>query len=248
MTIPKIIHQTFSDTQLPAILRGNIARLKALNPTWEYRFYDDDDMSRFIVANYDSRILDCFNRLNPEYGAARADLFRYLLMYKFGGVYLDIKSSLHISLDTVLRADDHYLLSYWQNGRGEAFEGWTLNFPELRHIARGEFMQWHIVAAPEHPFLKAVIDAVLKNIECYQHGVHGVGKMGVVRVTGPIAYTLAIEPLLKHHPHRFVDSYADLGFEYNIFRRSGNPKSHHALFKKHYSELTAPIVKTQPSN
>ncbi len=237
MSIPKIIHQTFGSSQLPDELSENIAKIKALNPGWEYRFYDDVDMIGFIAANYDSHVVECFNRINPVYGAARADLFRYLLVYKCGGVYLDIKSSLRLPLDSILRDDDQYLLSHWQ----APFANWG-EFQELSHIARGEFQQWHIIATPGHPFLESVIKYVLNKIDCYTPGVDGVGRYGVLRVTGPIAYTLAIEPLLKLHPHRFAESDGELGFEYNIISASTNPVGHRALFKNHYTTLTEPLI------
>jgi len=51
-TIPKIIHQTFYDRNLPERLQVNVQRLRELNPGWEYRFYDDADVEAFIKDNY----------------------------------------------------------------------------------------------------------------------------------------------------------------------------------------------------
>ncbi|HEY6598156.1 MAG TPA: hypothetical protein VIZ30_02545 [Pseudomonadales bacterium] len=45
-------------------------------------------------------------------------------------------------------------------------------------------------------------------------------------MTGPIACTRAIAPLVPRHEHRVVDSVADLGFVYSIFER----QQHTALF------------------
>ena len=33
-----------------------------------------------------------YERINPNYGAAKADIFRVLVLHKYGGVYFDIKS------------------------------------------------------------------------------------------------------------------------------------------------------------
>ncbi len=165
--IPKNIHQTFYTKVLPSEIEKNVVNIRTLNPGWEYRLYDDDDIVEFIKNNYEPFVLGYYNRINPEYGAARADLFRYLLMHKYGGVYLDIKSAPTKPLDTVLMPDDRYLLSHWRNGKGERFEGAGLH-PELHNIPGGEFQQWHIVAAPGHPFLKAVIKKVLRNIDRVQ--------------------------------------------------------------------------------
>lgn len=235
--IPRILHQTFYERTLAPQLQHNVDQLRAANPGWEYRFYDDEDIVRFIRDNYPAPVLARFQRIDARYGAARADLFRYLLMYKVGGVYLDIKSGAARPFDTVLRPDDRFLLSGWNND----MHAWGLHW-ELRDIPTGEFQQWHIICAPGHPFMKAVIDTVLANIDTYVPSLHGIGKNGVLRVTGPIAYTRAIHRILAQHPHRIVDSAHDLGLEYNIYRN----QSHETAFKSHYSVQVHPLVHLGP--
>jgi inositol phosphorylceramide mannosyltransferase catalytic subunit len=239
--IPKILHQTFYDRSSLQPIQENIEKLCALNRGWEYRFYGDSDMVGYIRNHYSEKVLAYFNRINPVYGAARADLFRYLLIYQCGGVYLDIKSTLTKPLDTVLRTNDRYLLSQWQNKQGERHAGWDMH-PGFSGIARGEYQQWHIIAAPGHPFLKAVIERVFANIDNYVPALHGVGKIGVHRVTGPVAYTLAIAPLLNSYEHRFVEGESDLGLEYSVFRVR---REHNQVFANHYAGLKEPIVAVQ---
>jgi mannosyltransferase OCH1-like enzyme len=231
--IPRILHQTFYETTLAPQLQQNVDRLRAANPGWEYRFYDDDDILRFIRDNYPAAVLERFLRIDARYGAARADLFRYLLMYKVGGVYLDIKSGATRPFDSVLRADDRFVLSGWNND----LQQWGLHW-ELRDIPTGEFQQWHIICAPGHPFMKAVLETVLANIDTYLPSLHGVGKNGVLRVTGPIAYTRAIHRIITQHPHRIADSEHDLGLQYNIYRN----QSHETAFKSHYSTQVHPLL------
>ena len=236
--IPRIIHQTFHSKDLPALLDNNVRKMRAMNPGWEYRFYDDSDIVEFISSNYGPRITNYYRRINPRYGAARADFFRYLLMYKCGGVYLDVKSYTESPLDDALTADDSFLLSQWKNNQGEPFQGWGLH-ADLAAIDRGEFQQWHIIATPGHPFLKAAIENVLGNIDSYNPDRHGVGRQSALTVTGPIAYTLAIAPLLHVHRHRFVDSEADLGLCYSNF---GGTDAHAALLGPHYAQLDEPVI------
>jgi hypothetical protein len=245
--IPRIIHQTYPDAHrnLPSIIEQNVRKITALNPGWEHRLYDDNDIARFIESNYGPRVLDYYNRLNEKYGAARADLFRYLLMYRHGGVYLDIKASLDRPLDSVLLPQDVYLLSRWRNRKGEQFEGWGIH-SRLRQIGRQEFQQWHIIAAPGHPFLKAVIETVLRNIDSYSPAWDDTGRNGVLGLTGPIAYTLAITPLLDRYPHRLVGSHDELGLVYSVFT-SAVYEAHKSVFKYHYTELTEPVVKVSGS-
>jgi inositol phosphorylceramide mannosyltransferase catalytic subunit len=240
--VPHCIHQIFfsaAGNAPPPEIQRNIAQLRRANPDWDYRLYGAADMLELISRCYGPRVLEYFQRINPSYGAARADLFRYLLLYQSGGVYLDVKSTLTKPLNAVLRADDRYLLAHWRNKPGEEFEGWGL-YPEIAGVD-GEFQQWHIVAAAGHPFLRAVIARVLRNIARYNPVLHGQGWIGVMRATGPIAYTLAIDPLLHLYPHRIVDAQQELGFQYSIYPRTSlNP--HQSLFRAHYSRLSEPLV------
>ena len=236
--IPHIIHQTFYERNLSAPLQANVDALRNMNPGWEYRFYDDSDIATFIKGNYPAWVWGYFERIDPRYGAARADFFRYLLMYKVGGVYLDIKSTIRRPLDTVLLSSDRFILSKWHLQNGE-YEHKGLVY-DLRHIEGGEYQQWHIICAPGHPFLKAVLEAVLSNMDTYDPHLHQTGKRGVLRVTGPIAYTMAIQRIIRDHPHRELDGRKMLGLDYNVY---GENLEHVPLFKGHYSFQTASIIR-----
>jgi hypothetical protein len=235
--IPRIVHQTFMSKDLPAKLQENVDTIKRLNPGWQHIIHDDNDIKEFIRENYGPGVLSYFERINPRYGAARADLFRYLLMYKCGGVYLDIKSTCTRPLDQVIRPDDKFILSHWRNKPGEKHEGFGTS-KEVTHIPRGEYQQWHIVAVPGHPFMRAVIETVLGNIDRYRPWLHGTGGIGVLRLTGPLTYTLAIQPLLPTAAHRIVDNETEVGLEYSVYK----PGSHRAVYKTNYSRLTESII------
>ena len=237
MAIPRIIHQTArAYDELPAEIKANIERIKSLNPQWEHRFYEDADVLRYIERHSGPRMLRACRRINPRYGVMLADVFRYLAVYREGGVYLDVKSTVTRPLDEVLSPDDSYLLSQWRNRLGERYRGWGL-YPDLERIIGGEFQQWHIIAVPKHPFLARVIQDVLFNMEHYHPGWFDVGAMGVLRVSGPICYSLAIAPMLSHYKHRIVDI-EELGISYTIY----DSTMHHRRPKAHYTHSREPIM------
>lgn len=241
LKIPRIIHQTFPGRTLPPPLAEIVASLKRNNPGWEHRLYDDDDIEAFIGNGYGADILRLYRRIDRRYGAARADVFRYLLVYKVGGVYLDIKSTFDRPIDDVLGPDDRFVLSRWSQAPGQDHTAFGIH-PELGHLAAGEFQQWHIIAAAGHPFLAAVIERVLGNLRRYNPWRDGVGKPGVLRVTGPIPYTLAIAPLLDAHPHRLVADESALSLRYNVL--GGVAYQEH--LPRHYSFQTASLVRAGP--
>jgi len=209
-----------------------------MNPDWEYRFYDDADIDAYI-QEYFPELFSIFKKINPAYGAAMADFFRYLLLYREGGVYLDIKSSMDKPLNEIIQKDDYYLLSYWKNDAGDNMQnlGKYVDIPD----PLGEFQQWYIVAVPGHPFLKSVIETVCHNVMRYNPFLNHTGHLGTFRVTGPIAYSLAIAPHLNQYPKRLVRSNHDLHLIYNIFTQSATHE-HHVIYKTHYSKLRKPIV------
>jgi hypothetical protein len=239
--IPRIIHQTFGTRDLPAALQGNVEELRASNPGWDYRLYDDAAIEAFLLEYFDPAVHRLYQRIDPRYGAARADLFRYLAIYKLGGVYIDIKSRFLRPIDDVLRGDEAFVLSQWSNGPGQKYEGFGLK-PEVAHIAGGEFQQWHVIAAPRHPFLHAVLLAVFDGIERYVPWRHGTGKVGVIRLTGPIVYTLTIAPLVGLHPHRRIANESVMSLDYSI----APGDTHKALFKAHYTLSEVPVVTLPP--
>ena len=86
--IPKIIHQTYSSRDIPSIFHAPIKKLKDMNPEYEYRFYTDDDIDKYIELYYPD-VYPYFKRINPKYGPARSDIFRYHVLYNIGGVWSD---------------------------------------------------------------------------------------------------------------------------------------------------------------
>lgn len=236
--IPRKIHQIFLTGDIPDRLIQQIAEIKKRNPAWSHYLYTNKDAEIFIQSHYGDEMLRVYRRINPTYGAARADLLRHLIIYKRGGVYLDIKSDLTLPIDDVLRADDQYILTQWRNGPGEIHEKMGLH-PDLAHIPGGEFQSYLIIAVSGHAFSKAAIDKIVLNIMQYRPW-SGVGRMGVLRTTGPIAYTLAVQPILSTAPHRFTTE-TEIGASMSI-----SNYSHSTVFKQHYSTLSTPVCQLSP--
>lgn len=238
--IPQVVHQTYFTKHLPEEIQHNLNALQKTNPDWEFRLYDDVDIEHYIQQHYPT-LTHTFQKINPAYGVAKADLFRYLVIYNEGGVYLDIKSSVEKPLNEIIQPDDYYLLSHWQNTPGQLHQG--IGFHRCITHPRGEFQQWHVIARRGHPFLKAVIENVCHNIHHYNPLLHDTGGWGVVNLTGPIAYTLAITPHLHAYPHRVADTDAEFGLIYSIYEAKDLGNRHHKHLKKHYTECTDSIIR-----
>ena len=244
--IPRRIYQTYTSWDaLKPEWKENIENIKAINPGWAYHFYDDHDVESFILQEYGADILALYQKINPRIGPARADLFRYLLLYKQGGVYLDLKSTITQPLDRVLAPQDQFILTNWSELPARE--------KELASFVLGEYIQWVILAVAGHPFLKAVIDNVLGNLLVYNPWLHGVGKRAALRITGPFAYTFAIASSLKGlqppHSFRYVRQPEDMGIHYSVYtlnHQSTNIMAHEHFFPGHYSQ-NKELLMTTPS-
>ena len=230
--IPRVIHQTYKTNDLPSEISEVVQRLKDMNPTFEYRFYNDKDCIDFITENYDKETLNLYSSINPNYGSAKSDLFRYLLMYKVGGVYLDIKSCTTIPLEETLLPTDEYLLTHWEG----------LDWADELNYHFGEFQNWHIICRPKHPFLHRIIEIVKENIKNY---IGGSDKETVLRVTGPIAYSKGIIELLSKHKTNQVNSpVRELLLENEIgLQYMSTQIHHHNLINTSYSRREPLIIK-----
>jgi mannosyltransferase OCH1-like enzyme len=87
--IPLNLFQTWHTLDLPPKMKNSVELLKRQNPEFTYYLYDDKMCRDFIEENYDKDILYSFDKLKP--GAYKSDLWRYCVLYKYGGIYLDIK-------------------------------------------------------------------------------------------------------------------------------------------------------------
>jgi hypothetical protein len=117
--IPKIIIQTWKTKKLPKQFYEWSLTWKKHNPDFIYMFFDNSDCFRFILINY-PKYLDLYESLS---NIERADIFRYLALHHYGGVYADmdttcfkeIGSLLHLFPNSVITGIEyHEPLQYLQ--------------------------------------------------------------------------------------------------------------------------------------
>lgn len=94
-TKPPILHSIFltggasaSHPDLPDKIRRNIESFKAAHPGSEHFLHTDQTLRTFIEVHFDRAVLDAYDELVPL--AYKADLGRYCLLYKTGGIYSDL--------------------------------------------------------------------------------------------------------------------------------------------------------------
>ena len=124
MSIPKVIYQTWKHKNLCSNLIKIRENIQKLNPDYKIIIYDDNEIDEFIKSNFDEYIYDTYSKLNI--GAARADFWRYCILYKYGGVYLDMDSEIIKSLDDLIDENDQAIITRESN-KGY-FNNWIMIF------------------------------------------------------------------------------------------------------------------------
>ena len=89
--IPKIIHQIWfnfeNNNDVPEKFKNNIESWKNKNKNFNYKLWDLESAILLIKEEFPG-FLDTFN--NFKYNICKCDFFRYILLYKFGGIYVDL--------------------------------------------------------------------------------------------------------------------------------------------------------------
>lgn len=140
--IPKSIYQTFYTKNLPINIKNLIDDMLLNNPGYEHFLYDDEDIDNFIKNEFDYETYEAFKMLNV--GAAKADFWRYCILYKRGGVYIDIDSSIIGKLDELITPFDNAIIS--------------------RETNANIFVQWCLMFSANHKLLEICINKCKDNI------------------------------------------------------------------------------------
>lgn len=172
MAVPKQIFQTFKTKKLPLITRYHIWNMKRKNPEYRYFFYDDQDIEKFITEEFPPEYIENYRKL--AIGASKADFFRYAVLYKKGGIYLDIDSGIIKPFKQLIQEDDEAVIS----------------------VERHEnlYVQWALIFNKNHPFLKKTLELMIDNIKNHRfpHDVHA--------TTGPTVFSKGIRESLEENP------------------------------------------------
>lgn len=87
MNIPKIIHQTWKDKNVPPYFRSLVNSWKVHHPEWHYILWTDKMNLDFIRRNFPN-YLEQYN--SYKFNIQRVDAVRYLILFKLGGIFVDL--------------------------------------------------------------------------------------------------------------------------------------------------------------
>jgi len=99
--IPKIIHQVWLGSPFPERYKAWRQTWKDKHPDWEYKLWTDDDVTSFKLTN--QALFD----VAKNYGE-KSDIFLYEILYRYGGLYVDIDFACLKPLDFLHHRYDFY--------------------------------------------------------------------------------------------------------------------------------------------
>lgn len=138
--IPQVIHRIWVGPPMPDHLAAYGDTWRAHHPGWEHRLWTEANMPELR----NQRLYDQADRITPGHeGQLRADIARYEILERFGGVYVDCDMECLRPLDRLLDGVD-------------CFAGWEKQNRWVNNAILG--------AVPGHPFIAALVAGVERNV------------------------------------------------------------------------------------
>lgn len=144
------IIQTWKDHNIPNKYSPFVKSVEKFKSNWNYMFFTDADIELFM-NNYASEYKSVFD--NFPHKIQKIDFFRYLVIYHFGGLYLDLDILLQTPLDNLLKDPDVCKFPI------------EINEVQDTIITRNNFFSlignYAFYAPAKHPFIKKIIDNIV---------------------------------------------------------------------------------------
>jgi hypothetical protein len=193
--IPMIIHQTWKTNDIPNEWSNAVESCKNLHKDFKYILWTDDTMLQFVKEKYHN----FYNvYISYKYDIQRCDAFRYLVLYEYGGIYLD--------LDIICKKKLTDLLKY------------DLVIAKSSNI-NTSYTNSFMMTKPKNNFIKYCIEQLPKTINSHSYfGRH----LHVMNSTGPLFLSNIINESLYFNKHVRVINNDPMPLLFGIFNNSNN--------------------------
>ena len=237
--IPKQIFRTWEDDSWKTKCRKAYEHTAKVIPDWPQKVYTSKQRRQFVhkvYADYPD-IIDAYELCN--YGVMEADFWRYLVIYQYGGLYLDMKSSVVKPIELNLHVDKAYVSTWDGTVHKYLFGG------------NGEYQNYCVFAPAKSEFLWKVVQQVTHNLlylrdhneeaDFLHLGMDSNGtRYKILGTTGPFVYTY----ITMKHPELSNVTLPNLnGVVVPVFSKD----EYNGRGKQHYSNSIKPVVKTNIS-
>jgi mannosyltransferase OCH1-like enzyme len=183
--VPLNIYHTWNSKNVPEKMKKNIDYILDNNPEFDYYLYDDNECREYIKNNFSEDVLDAFDSLIP--GAYKADLWRCCIMYKKGGVYMDIKLKPLVKLKYLIEKNNFYFVK-------------DLPSMAICDYKIGIYNAF-LISYPNNIIFKLCIEEIVNNCKIKYYGFN------TLAITGPCLLGNIFKQHYKENYDLFIDLY-----------------------------------------
>lgn len=198
--IPNRVFQTYKTGMFDREHAERLIHQRMRYPEHNFFFYDDASMDAYMLRYWSHRkIFQIFH--SARFGASKADIWRYCVLYHLGGIYVDVDSELGFDPKSISPLANE-LISFEDNILADIFNGYdwphaslfaprAFSNPNLMH-PRNICLQWALIFAPFHPLLYRVIEGIENAYDFFRDRSFENVLFAVVNFTGPVIFTRAV--------------------------------------------------------
>lgn len=173
--IPRMIHQTWRDAELPPAFAHMAQTWRTMNPGWAWRLWTDSDNREFVARDYPG-LLALYDAY--PFPIQRVDMVRYLILQRHGGLFVDLDFEALRPIEPFLDADAVFGCEPDENCRAHG----------KARIVSNAFM----ACRPDHPVLDAVVAALPGAMQrAIEQGLDR--NAAILETTGPFVLTRCLE-------------------------------------------------------
>lgn len=177
VAVPKVIWQTnySSACTLPVYL--NYLFNRWMSRDFDYRYVSTEARAQFMQENASHDVYEAYTKLTD--GAAQADLWRVVVLYLKGGVYMDIDATLVLPLHAILKGITPGLF--------------------IKIKGNKEITNFFLATVAGNACYQSVIDKIVDNINNHD------GTTRAYSTTGPVVFNQVLADLsITTRSHRYV--------------------------------------------
>jgi len=234
----------------PPQLPETLLKMKELNPDWKFHLQDCNQQEEFMSKYFaNTSVLAAYNLINPILRSPRTDIYRFSVLYTFGGVYMDYDAHVIFPLDSFIYNNDSLLLSHQ---RGAAYSNL---YNESYHLSKtgvistevfplfNTLVQWMIVSKPRNKIILRTLENLIELVRLeYKKQSALIDEMKdslmmqIFLVVGPMMFTATVREVLLNESILSKDDKAMRVYKKAEFQEVG---AHHLMTRTYAAVIKA---------
>ncbi|UJR21705.1 hypothetical protein I4U23_024782 [Adineta vaga] len=164
--IPRIIHQTWKIRQVPERWNRTVESVRQYNDhQFEYRLWTDEDIHQFV--HQEEPYLYEHTFLKYPFDIQRIDAFRYIVLHRLGGIYIDMDNGCYQSFESLLNTL-------------EALDSQSIHLAAFPRTAPVGISNGFMISTKNHPLFRMLIS----HLSIFNHN-YLIGYLTVMMTAGP---------------------------------------------------------------